>query len=157
MSNAPSPSEGLPPGVRRFMNTFVDDEGFEVRWRYSHLAASHEVVRIGSAAAIAPSAQPAIGVNLDFGLALGALKAGKRVTRAGWNGADQWVSMTPGRLVPAKNLWSPHAADYAASLDKFNGHAFVADSLTLRATDGTLRMGWTPSSGDLFATDWSIL
>lgn len=36
---------------------------------------------------------------MDFGEALAALKAGKRVTRSGWNGAGQWLVLVPGSTI----------------------------------------------------------
>ena len=36
---------------------------------------------------------------MDFGAAIAALNDGQRVTRAGWNGADQWLILVPGSTI----------------------------------------------------------
>lgn len=55
----------------------------------------------------------AVAPALDFGDAIRALKAGKRVARAGWNGKGMWLSLSCDgtREVPAENFWSPHNAE----------------------------------------------
>lgn len=93
---------------------------------------------------------------VSFSTALEHLKAGKKVARQGWNGKDQWLSVScpETRQVPAKGFWSPHNAEYAESN---GGFAEVAPCITLKNAQGQIVMGWIPSTGDLFAEDWVIL
>ena len=41
--------------------------------------------------------------------------------------------------------------------EKIGGSIDVAPYCTLKTAQDTLAMGWTPSTGDLFADDWLIL
>ena len=93
----------------------------------------------------------------SFGFALQALNDGKRVARAGWNGANQWLCKTGadgGTLVPSVKFWAPHNQAFA---DGNGGVARVMPSITLKNAQDQIVMGWAPSQGDLFATDWYIL
>jgi len=69
----------------------------------------------------------------DFSGILLALKAGKRVSRRGWNGPDQWLIKIEQDLFDANAIW----IGIKTSNDQF--------------------FPWTPSQGDLFAEDWIIL
>ena len=93
----------------------------------------------------------------SFEFALIAIKEGKRVARAGWNGRDQWVALSGSiepREVAALNIWSPHARQFA---EDNGGMVKVAPGLLLKNAQGVLVMGWVPSTGDLLADDWYIL
>ncbi|WP_446892619.1 Thoeris anti-defense Tad2 family protein [Acinetobacter sp. NS4_7] len=91
-----------------------------------------------------------------FSTALTLLKTGARITRKGWNGADQWLSIScpESKEVAADNFWSPHNADFAR---KNGGTATVAPCITLKNAQNQIIMGWIPSAGDLFAEDWLVL
>ena len=68
--------------------------------------------------------------HMDFGEALRALKDGKRVQRAGWNGKGMWIAYSPGsKSLPANSFWSPANAEYARSR---GGTAEVLPCLTGR-------------------------
>jgi hypothetical protein len=70
---------------------------------------------------------------MDFGRALDALRAGHRVTRAGWNGAGMWVHMQ----VPDEH--SKMRRPY----------------LYMRPVGGDL-VPWVASQSDLLAEDWTL-
>lgn len=91
----------------------------------------------------------------SFSKALDLLKQGQKITRKGWNGADQWLSISgpDTRYVVADNFWSPHNAEFAR---QNGGSAKVAPYITLKNAQGMIIMGWIPSAGDLFADDWMI-
>jgi hypothetical protein len=91
----------------------------------------------------------------SFSKALELLKQGKKITRKGWNGADQWLSIScpDTKDVAADNFWSPHNAEFAR---QNGGSAKVAPCITLKNAQGMIIMGWIPSAGDLFADDWMI-
>lgn len=99
--------------------------------------------------------RPADG--LTFGLALEALKKGERVTRAGWNGKGQWLSLS-GKLggveLEEDKFWSPHNRDYAR---QNGGKAKVQPCITLKTAQGEIQMGWLASQSDMLAEDWIIL
>lgn len=84
--------------------------------------------------------------GLSFGLALEALKKGEKVSRAGWNGKDMWLSLScnGNREVAAENFWSPHNAEI--TLKTTNAHGRVA-----------ILMGWLASQTDLLSEDWMVV
>ena len=93
----------------------------------------------------------------SFEFALVAIKEGKRVARAGWNGKDQWVALSgpcEPREVLEVSFWSEHTRAFAISQ---GGTAKVAPGLLLKNAQDLIVMGWVPSTGDLLATDWCIL
>lgn len=78
-------------------------------------------------------------VFLDFSLALIGLKNGKRITRKGWNGKDQWVV-----------LINPGNAMHTSSAGSFD----MQPCLGLKNAQNKMQPGWLPSIGDLLAIDW---
>ena len=94
--------------------------------------------------------------GMTFGLAIEAMKAGKKVARAGWNGKGMWLSLSCDgtREVAAENFWSPHNAEHA----RLNGgKATVLPSITMKTASGEILMGWLASQSDMLAEDWSIV
>lgn len=91
-----------------------------------------------------PEAVPDIDLNAaDFSDALMWLKEGKRVQRAGWNGANQWVE-------ELKNSGLVFRSEH-------DNTAFsVADGLVLKNAQGIV-VQWAPSIGDLMAADWQVV
>lgn len=92
-------------------------------------------------------AQEANGIDLeaaDFSDALMWLKEGKRVCRSGWNGAGQWVEMC-----------NPEWAAFYYDFDRDIGYP-IATHFGLKNAQGVFVPGWTPSTGDLMASDWQV-
>lgn len=95
---------------------------------------------------------------MDFGDALRALKVGKRIARAGWNGKDMWLALSgplEGRRIPAESFWSKRNAEYAAQT--IDGSANVLPCITMKTADGSILMGWLASQTDMLAEDWVVL
>ena len=98
--------------------------------------------------------------GLSFGRALEALKLGKRVARAGWNGKGMWLALSHvnERTVPAEQFWSAHNAEFARSQ---GGSATVLPCITMKTVNAQGRegilMGWLASQTDMLADDWLIL
>lgn len=94
--------------------------------------------------------------GLTFGLAIEALKAGRKVARAGWNGKGMWLSLScdGSREVAADNFWSPHNAAFAR---ENGGKAKVLPSITMKTATGEILMGWLASQTDMLAEDWVIV
>jgi len=80
----------------------------------------------------------------DFSDALMWLKDGKRVARSGWNGAGQWVE-----LFKMEGL--------VLSFDHNDDKYPIAQNFVLKNAQGVAVPGWTPSTGDLMATDWYVV
>ncbi|QLY65797.1 MULTISPECIES: DUF2829 domain-containing protein [Enterobacter cloacae complex] len=80
--------------------------------------------------------------GLSFGLAVEALKLGKRVTRVGWNGKGLWlelVQQSPSVDLPYIRLIYPVPGNGAMPYP--NG----------------ARVPWVPSQTDVLADDWQIV
>ena len=84
---------------------------------------------------------------INFGLALEAVKNGKRVAREGWNGKGQYVFL-------ADDVEFHTDAD----ISEFNGgEVSVGHMLVLRTAQGNLQPGWLASQSDMLAEDWYIV
>lgn len=78
--------------------------------------------------------EPAIGTTFDFGSAVRALRDGRRVSRAGWNGKGMWLALQ----VPDTGSKMGHPYIYMSDV---NGVLFP----------------WNPNALDMLATDWGTL
>lgn len=70
---------------------------------------------------------------MNFGQALEALKAGKRVFRRGWNGKEMFLY-----------------------LEHFDSTGF-APAICIRTVRGTYQPGWSASQEDMLAVDWDLV
>jgi hypothetical protein len=112
--------------------------------------------------------------GLDFGHALTAVKQGKLIARAGWNGPGMFVFQRPADelsvdFIRNKVKSLPQALkDYYGGnySDPSNGDAAVPASevmvkfsayLCLKTQDGQIQNGWAASQADMLATDWLVL
>ncbi|WP_372395303.1 DUF2829 domain-containing protein (plasmid) [Azospirillum sp. HJ39] len=94
--------------------------------------------------------------GMDFGQAIRALKAGKRVARAGWNGKGMWLALpcSGSREVPAHGFWSEHNRRHA---EQSGGYATVLPSITMKTATDEILMGWLASQTDMLAEDWCVV
>lgn len=74
--------------------------------------------------------------RLDFGGALGVLRDGGRVSRAGWNGRGMWVFHVAGVQIGGGPGMRPY--------------------LALRTVDGSV-VPWVASQTDLLGVDWEVV
>jgi len=92
---------------------------------------------------------------MNFGQAIEALKAGKRVSRSGWNGKGMWLALSPGATaLPAEKFWAGPNRDYA--LER-GGTADVLPCITMRTATREILMGWLASQTDMLADDWGVV
>ena len=87
---------------------------------------------------------------LSFGHAIEALKAGKRVARAGWNGKGMFLA-----LVDSNGYWLDNggAAEWAAhNLQEFDLLPWIG----MKTADNKF-VPWLASQTDVLATDWQIV
>lgn len=95
----------------------------------------------------------------DIGYAVAALKAGKRVTRKGWNGTGMFVFMQvpatiQSEIIPKmQSLPDSVKAEFARRGDSPISYC---NQFALVKQDNTIN-GWAPSSADTLAEDWEIL
>jgi len=93
--------------------------------------------------------------NLNFGQAIEALKAGKKVCRQGWNGKLMWLALSGGNpSLPSDKFWNQHNREFAESN---GGQAEVLPTITMKTADNKILMGWLASQTDMLAEDWMIV
>ena len=86
---------------------------------------------------------------MDFGQALAALKAGKRVARSGWNGKDMFLFLVPGSVFKVNR--APLLGIYPEGTEiNYHGH------IDMRTADGMI-VPWLASQTDLLADDWATV
>jgi hypothetical protein len=99
-----------------------------------------------------------ISSGLPFGTAIEALKAGKRVCRAGWEAKGLFVFMQVPASIPAdvqpkmQSLPDTVKAEFARRDQAIH----YSNQLALVKPNNRIN-GWAPSASDALATDWLIL
>ena len=96
---------------------------------------------------------------MTFGLAIEALKKGKRVARAGWNGKGMWIVLMTGMSLPAYSTQGTEKKvnDRTA---KWIGEDTPLETLPYIAmwtADKKWLPGWLASQTDMLAEDWQIV
>lgn len=86
--------------------------------------------------------------NLNFGQAVEALKAGKSVQRAGWNGKGMHVYLEEGGNETLPNV--KEAGVFRGTTRTY------APWLVLFTAQGIHQPGWNASTPDVLAEDWQI-
>ena len=79
---------------------------------------------------------------MNFGDAIAALKAGKKVAREGWNGKGMWLV-----------LINPGNAMHTSAAGKFP----MLPCIGMKTAQGDMLPGWLASQTDLLADDWHIV
>lgn len=93
--------------------------------------------------------------GMNFGDAIGALKAGQRVARAGWNGKGMWLVLVPGTPEAKLREGTPYAN--ALGLDSCEILPHI-DMWTINAHGRRAMLpGWLASQTDMLAEDWMIV
>ena len=100
-----------------------------------------------------------VKTNLKFGDAIEALKAGKKITRSGWNGKGMWIVLMPALYLPPFNSQEPGAKvnDRTA---KHIGEGAPLDCqpyIVMWTAAQQWQPGWLASQADILAEDWEIL
>lgn len=95
---------------------------------------------------------------MNFGEAIAALKAGKKVTRDGWNGKGMFLLMAGGYTVHKEDLRpnSPISKEFleSRSLDKMEILPHI-DMWTVNAQGRQAYLaGWLASQTDMLSEDW---
>ena len=84
--------------------------------------------------------------GLSFGQAIEAMKAGKRCSRVGWNGKNQYIE-----LATNISYKDAHGDVINANHDDIGNHA-----IAFVGTSG-VQLGWLASQSDMLAEDWQIV
>ena len=93
---------------------------------------------------------------MDFGDAIRALKEGKKVSRAGWNGKGMWLVLVPGQ----KEVSLREGTPYANALGPMTAIEILPhiDMWTTNAHGRRAMLpGWLASQTDMLADDWSVI
>lgn len=92
--------------------------------------------------------------NLTFGLAIEALKMGKKVARAGWNGKGMYLWLLSPAIIKAEWCKESHLREIAES----NGGEIEAlGAIRMMTADRKILTGWLASQTDMLAEDWLII
>lgn len=87
--------------------------------------------------------------GLTFGLAIEAVKLGKKIARIGWNGKGMFVYYVPA------NKYS-FSTEVGKSLADEEGKVSYNAYLAIKNVNGTVST-WVPSINDVLAEDWLIV
>jgi hypothetical protein len=93
--------------------------------------------------------------GLPFGLAIEAMKRGRKVARKGWNGKSMWIAVGGQPVdLKAEGFWNPHAKQHA--IDN-GGSATVLPYIIFKTATNEILMGWLASQTDMLAEDWMVV
>ena len=84
--------------------------------------------------------------DMNFGLAIEAVKKGEKVARKGWNGKNQYVQL-------ATNI---RYMTFAKKIVNAEHSAIGNKALAFVGTSG-IQLGWLASQADMLADDWYIV
>jgi len=89
--------------------------------------------------------------GMTFGLAIEALKQGKKVARAGWNGKGMFLFL-------ATDIEFETKADLKSFREKTEPEGVdVLPSIVMKTADDKLLVGWLASQTDILSEDWQIV
>ncbi|MCE2661156.1 MAG: DUF2829 domain-containing protein [Rubrivivax sp.] len=93
--------------------------------------------------------------GMTFGHAIEALKQGRRVSRAGWNGKEMWLMLVPGTPAAQLKPGTPYANALGLEFCEILPHI---DMWTVNASGRRAMLpGWVASQSDMLAEDWRIV
>lgn len=90
-----------------------------------------------------------VGTGMTFGQAIEALKAGKKVARAGWNGKNIWLCLMPGFVVEEPN----ERTQTHGITEAFECGGYIV----MWTAQGIWQPGWLASQADILAEDWMVV
>ena len=92
---------------------------------------------------------------MDFGKAIELLKAGKKVTRRGWNGKGMFLWLKPGTEIKSEWCKDPVLKELA---EQNGGTILGIPTICMFTHDSTGRKailtGWLASQSDMLLEDW---
>jgi hypothetical protein len=97
--------------------------------------------------------------TMNFGQAIEALKAGKKVARAGWNGRGMYLWLKPATVVKKEWCRDPRLIE---CIDQNGGEEILAlGTICMYTHDSTGRKavltGWLASQSDMLCEDWYVV
>jgi hypothetical protein len=96
---------------------------------------------------------------MNFGIALEALKQGKRIAREGWNGKGMFVYLNKGSRDISKPQEGENVEGISFELFELGDNDTVTrlPNINMKAATGSTVTGWLASQTDLLAEDWCII
>ena len=95
---------------------------------------------------------------MNFGQAIEALKAGKKVSRKGWNGKGMFLWLKQGVII--KSDWC-HDPMLKKLVDENGGETLGLPTICMYTHDSTglpaILTGWHASQSDMLVEDWVIV
>lgn len=92
--------------------------------------------------------------GMTFGMAIEALKRGKKVARRGWGGKGMYLWLLPAANVKAE--WCKE--EHLKALAEQNGGEFEClASIRMKTADDKVLTGWLASQTDMLAEDWAVV
>jgi hypothetical protein len=85
---------------------------------------------------------------MNFGQAIEAMKEGKKVQRAGWNGKGMWLILVPGSPSIKPVAGTPYSNAGLTEPTNINAH------IDMYTAQGDMQPGWLASQADMLADDW---
>lgn len=91
---------------------------------------------------------------MNFGQAIEALKVGKKVARAGWNGKGMFLILVAGSSVkPYKGSAYDVAGIPTNDVDLID----INPHIDMKTATGEMQPGWLASQTDMLAEDWEVV
>jgi hypothetical protein len=107
----------------------------------------------------AASEQIPVNTALTFGAAIQALKAGKKVSRAGWNGKGMWLVLMPALYLPpfktqgTERKVNDRTAKWIGEDKPLDCQPYIA----MWTAQQKWQPGWLASQADMLAEDWCVI
>ena len=92
--------------------------------------------------------------GMTFGMAIEAMKQGKKVARAGWNGKGMYLWLLPAANVKAEWCKEEHLKALA---EQNGGEIGCLASIRMKTADNKVLTGWLASQTDMLVDDWVIV
>jgi len=89
-----------------------------------------------------------------FGMAIEAMKQGKKVARLGWNSKGMYLWLLPAANVKAEWCKEPRLKALA---EQNGGEVECLGSVRMKTADGKVLTGWLASQTDMLSEDWFIV
>lgn len=89
--------------------------------------------------------------EMNFGHAVVALKEGKKVSRAGWNGKGMFLILVGGTKDAKLNEGTPYEKALKSNIVTINPH------IDMYTATGEFQPGWLASQTDVLSNDWGIV
>lgn len=93
---------------------------------------------------------------MNFGEALDSLKEGKKVSRLGWNGRNMFIYLVKGSEVQSIDLKHEALRHVAYTTDSPHAIVKISPHIDMKASDGSIVVGWLASQTDMLAEDWIV-